>query len=90
MHSSAAVVAYAVALEDEAQVPDSCSVTRVESARFKESGSSWLLLSTSAGWHSCVVRFASRRWRARACAPIMRPAASHFLFIELLVILKLY
>ena len=67
MHSSAAVVAYAVALEDEAQVPDSCSVTRVESARFKESGSSWLLLSTSAGWHSCerTLRFAAWRVRVR-------------------------
>jgi hypothetical protein len=38
-------------LQGEAQVPDSCSVTRVESARFKELGSSWLLLITSAGWH---------------------------------------
>lgn len=53
MHSLATVVAMQWR-KGEAQVPDSCTDTRVESARFKELGSSWLLFITSAGWHSCT------------------------------------
>jgi hypothetical protein len=51
MHSSVTVNAHAVTLKDGAQVPDSCTVSRVESARLKESVSSRPLHITSAGWH---------------------------------------
>jgi len=49
-HSSVTVNAHAVTLKDGALVPDSCTVTRVESARLKELVSSWPLHITSAGW----------------------------------------
>jgi hypothetical protein len=55
MHSLAAVVACSG--PSGAQVPDSCSVTRVESARFKESFSSRLLLTLQlAGACQCLCR----------------------------------
>ena len=41
----------------EAQVPDSCSVSRVESARFKELVSSRPLFTTSAGWLRLLALF---------------------------------
>jgi hypothetical protein len=60
----------------EAQVPDSCSVTRVESARSNETG---LELAVA-----LILRLAGAGGsEAEACVPIMRLAASLFsLLIE--------
>ena len=70
-HSSVTVNAHAVTLKDGALVPDSCTVTRVESARLKELVSSWPLHITSAGW-----RWLGMAWHASAVSRQVRALPS--------------